>query len=207
VQGEAGVRIADTEYLRLLRTRCSELGILLIFDEVQSGMGRCGSLFRLMQCGVVPDVLLTAKAFGGGLPLGAFIAGQSLMKVLAENPALGHITTFGGHPLSCATALTALRIINKEKLAENATVRSLQFAENLKDLPGLKEIRRCGLMMALDFGDGGRVEEIVTSGLKHGLLLDWFLFDEKSVRLAPPLTITEKETDDCCERFRQSCLA
>ncbi len=205
IQGEAGIRIAELSYLKALRKRCSELGILLIFDEIQSGMGRCGSLFRFMQCQVIPDVLLTAKAFGGGLPLGAFIAGHEIMKALSENPVLGHITTFGGHPLSCATAITALRIIHEEGLMENAAERSLQFSENLRDLPGLKEIRRCGLLMALDFGDAARVEKIVQAGLKHGLLLDWFLFDEGSVRIAPPLTITKEETEDCCERLRQAC--
>lgn len=193
VQAEAGVVIPDAGYLQALRRKCTETGTFLVFDEVQTGFGRTGSLFAHQESGVIPDMLVLAKAMGGGMPIGAMIAPKTLMAAFMQNPVLGHITTFGGHPVSAAAALATLKVIRHEKLVESVH----QKAELLKSLlaghPAILEIRNAGLMMAAELGDSGKVLQLASACLKKGVIVDWFLFCPTAFRLAPPLTISEEE--------------
>lgn len=195
VQGEAGVIPAKPEFMNLLRKKCCETGALLIFDEIQTGMGRTGSLFAFEKYRVIPDILLLAKAFGGGLPLGAFISSQEIMHCLTYEPALGHISTFGGHPLSCAAALANLEIIIEENLASQAEEKANLIVNGLKGLPAISEIRHAGLMMALQFENEKVNHRVIENCLSNGLITDWFLFKADALRIAPPLTITPDEIE------------
>jgi acetylornithine/succinyldiaminopimelate/putrescine aminotransferase len=193
VQGEGGIRLPSVDYLRKLKQRCNDTGALLIFDEIQTGMGRTGSMFAFQRFEVIPDILLLAKAFGGGMPLGAFISSKEIMRVLTHNPILGHITTFGGHPVSCAAAIASLRFLTQEKVIDQVEHKGSIMAEVLAKHPKVKEVRRAGLMMAAELGTFDRVQALIRYGLDHGFILDWFLFCNTAVRIAPPLTITEDE--------------
>jgi acetylornithine/succinyldiaminopimelate/putrescine aminotransferase len=194
VQGEAGVMAATPEFLSALRVKCSSTGTLLVFDEIQTGMGRTGSLFAFEKYGVTPDILLLAKAFGGGMPLGAFISSQEIMSVLRHNPALGHITTFGGHPVCCAAGLTSLKIIVAEKLYEKAYEKGNLIRKILAH-SRISEVRGEGLLLAVDLGDEGLVKKVIEMALVKGVLVDWFLFNPNSIRIAPPLIINDKEIE------------
>jgi acetylornithine/succinyldiaminopimelate/putrescine aminotransferase len=198
IQGDAGVRVPSKEYMQALRNRCTETGALLIFDEIQCGMGRTGTLFAFEQFDVVPDILTVAKAFGGGLPIGAFIADKKLMHELTYNPMLGHITTFGGNPVCCASALATLEVIENENLLAQVEQKGKLFEKLLKH-PLIKEIRRIGLMFAIDFDTAERVNRIVEFAKQEGVICYWFLSHPYSFRIAPPLTITEKEIEESCE--------
>ncbi|MPM13285.1 [LysW]-aminoadipate semialdehyde transaminase [bioreactor metagenome] len=202
-QAEAGVRIPDKEYFISLRKRCDETGTLLIFDEVQTGFGRTGKMFALEHFGIVPDILVLAKALGGGFPLGAFVANESLMKNLTHHPVLGHITTFGGHPVSCAAALAALKVMVREKYYEKVPEKEQLFRSLLSDLPGLKELRSAGLLMAAEFESFEINQKIIHALLKNGVLTDWFLFSPQSMRLAPPLIISREEIEDGCKKISE----
>jgi acetylornithine/succinyldiaminopimelate/putrescine aminotransferase len=202
VQGEAGVRFADTIYWQQVRQRCNQMGALLIFDEIQTGFGRTGTLFALEQTGVFPDVLTLAKGMGGGMPLGAFISSVEIMHSLTHDPVLGHLTTFGGHPVSCAAALASLDIIEDEQLYQTANDKALLFESLLADLPLVKEFRKRGLMMALEFGDRQLNFEVIHQCLQRGILTDWFLFCDTAMRLAPPLIISEEEIRTVCHRMQ-----
>ncbi|MEJ5316299.1 MAG: aspartate aminotransferase family protein [Tenuifilum sp.] len=193
IQGEGGIRLPYVDYLRKLKQRCSETGALLIFDEIQTGMGRTGSMFAFQRFEVIPDILLLAKAFGGGMPLGAFISSKEIMRVLTHNPILGHITTFGGHPVSCAAAIASLNFLIHEKVIEQVELKGSIIAEALAKHPKVREVRRAGLMMAVELGTFDRVQALIKYGLDHGFILDWFLFCNTAVRIAPPLIITEDE--------------
>jgi acetylornithine/N-succinyldiaminopimelate aminotransferase len=193
VQGEAGIFPAHPEFLKALRQKCSDTGSLLIFDEIQTGLGRTGSMFAFEKYGVNPDILLLAKAFGGGLPLGAFIASGEIMDCLSHDPVLGHISTFGGHPLSCAAALANLQVIIREKLINKVEEKAGIFINGLKDLNAIQEIRKAGLMMALQFENEKFNHKVIGSCLQKGLITDWFLFKADALRIAPPLTISEDE--------------
>lgn len=197
VQGDAGVRIPDRAYMQLLRKRCDDTGALLILDEIQCGMGRTGTLFAFEKFDIVPDILTVAKAFGGGLPLGAFIADRAVMKCLTHDPMLGHITTFGGNPVSCAAALATLEVIVEEKLLEHVEEKGKLFEQYLRH-PRIKEIRRVGLMIAVDFETAEEVQRIVQTALDKGIITFWFLSHPNSFRIAPPLTITEDEIRETC---------
>jgi len=203
IQGDAGVRIPSMPFMQALRKKCTEVGALLILDEIQCGMGRTGKLFAFEYFGIVPDILTLAKAFGGGLPLGAFISSNEIMKLLSHNPILGHITTFGGNPVSCATALATLQVIEEESVLDKIEKKSLRIAKHLKHAKIL-EMRRIGLMFALDFDTSNRVDSIVQYCLNHGVIVYWFLSNPKSLRLAPPLTISEQEIDLACEVILQA---
>jgi acetylornithine/succinyldiaminopimelate/putrescine aminotransferase len=181
-----------------VRKRCDETGALLILDEIQCGMGRPGSLFAFEQFGIVPDILTIAKAFGGGLPIGAFISDKKIMSVLTIDPMLGHITTFGGNPVCCASALATLEVIVNEKLMNEVEAKGKLF-EGLLKHPEIKEIRRAGLMFAIDFDSAERVNKIVEYGKELGVICYWFLSHPHSFRIAPPLTITEKQIYESCE--------
>ena len=197
IQGDAGVRVADPAWLRAIRMRCTETGALLLFDEVQTGFGRTGSLFAFEQFGLVPDILVLGKALGGGMPMGAFVASREHMELLTHDPVLGHITTFGGHPIPCRAGEAALHVIQDEGLSANALHMGARFKERLVH-PGIREVRGRGLMLAVDLGDAARVQRVVHACLQQGVLGFWFLSCPTAFRIAPPLTITADEVDHAC---------
>lgn len=197
IQGEAGVRVPDTEYMKELRRRCDETGTLLILDEIQTGFGRTGSLFGFENFNIVPDILLIAKGMGGGMPIGAFISRKEIMSSLMENPVLGHITTFGGHPVSCAAGLANLNVILEEKLYDDVPSKELLFRECLKH-PAIREIRGKGLMLSIQLSSFEQVENISRICIDKGIVIDWFLHCETAMRIAPPLIITEDEIRHAC---------
>ena len=199
VQGEGGIFPADRDYLQALRDRCDQTGTLLIYDEIQTGLGRTGTLYFFQQYGIVPDILCTAKAFGGGMPLGAFIASNRIMSVLKTNPVLGHITTFGGHPVCCAAGLAALEYILSERLTEQADTKGALYESLLAGHPLVREIRRTGLLLGVEFGDSELTARIVLRAIDRGLMTEWFLFHDTAMRIAPPLTITDAEIRESCE--------
>lgn len=199
VQGEAGVRLPEEGYLQALRKRCDETGTMLIFDEIQTGMGRTGSLFAMQKYGVTPDIVCLAKAFGGGMPLGAFVAAKQVMDSLQRNPILGHITTFGGHPVCCAAGLAALDYILDNRLVDQVERKGLRYENALKDAPNVLEIRRSGLLMAVELGTSDKLFQIMALFKEHGIMSDWFLFCDTAFRISPPLTISDEEIDDSCQ--------
>ena len=203
VQGEWGVRKPQPEFLRALRERCTQTGTLLIFDEIQAGMGRTGSLFAFEQYEVVPDVLLLAKGLGGGMPIGAFIANQSVMEVFSRDPILGHITTFGGHPVSCAAALATLQELTTADWIAQVQAKEALFRQLLQH-PEIRMIRSAGLMMAVELKDFEQVQAVIARCLEKGLVTDWFLFNDRSLRIAPPLIISEEEIRKACEIIVES---
>ena len=198
IQGDAGVRIPHREFMLKLRQRCDQTGALLILDEIQCGMGRTGTLFAFEQFGITPDILTIGKAFGGGLPMGAFIASREMMQVLTHDPMLGHITTFGGNPVCCASALATLKAIHEERLLHEVEAKGKLF-ESLLVHPHIQEIRRKGLMFAIDFDSAERVNRIVNQALNDGVICYWFLSTPHSFRIAPPLTITSQQIRESCE--------
>ena len=202
IQGEAGVRMATQDYWQAVRQRCDETGTLLIFDEIQSGLGRTGKLFAFEHYGVVPDILLLAKALGGGMPLGAFISSKENMHTLTHNPMLGHMTTFGGHPVSCAAALAHLQLIIEGKYWKKAEIIGKTLEELFYRLEGVKEIRRKGLMMAVDFCDEATNMKAYKHFLQQGIFIDWFLFCNTALRVAPPLIMGEAEVEELEEKLR-----
>jgi acetylornithine/N-succinyldiaminopimelate aminotransferase len=207
VQAEAGVLLPRPGWLARLRERCTEVGALLVFDEVLTGFGRCGSLFAFQREGVVPDVLVIAKAFGGGLPLGAFVASRSVMRTLARDPALSHVTTFGGHPLSCAAGLAALEVLLEDDLPARAARIGDAFAATLRrrlPAPAVREIRHAGLLVGIELDSAVRAAAFTRECRSEGLLLGWTLHDDRVVRLAPPLVISEAELDDASLRMERA---
>lgn len=197
VQGEAGIRTATPEYMQQLRERCTETGTLLILDEIQAAFGRTGKLFAFEHYGIVPDILLLAKALGGGMPIGAFIASREVMGVLKENPILGHITTFGGHPVSSVSGLASLNVILDEQLVDPVMAKGLLFRQLLVH-PLIREIRGTGLMMSIQLDSFEQVEKVSKLCAADGLVIDWFLHCETALRVAPPLIITEEEIREAC---------
>ncbi|MBP9977909.1 Putrescine aminotransferase [bioreactor metagenome] len=193
VQGEGGVRIPEEGYLEAVRQKCTQTGTILIFDEIQTGFGRCGKLFAAEKWDVVPDIITLAKALGGGMPLGALAASAELMSMWQSNPVLGHITTFGGHPVSCAAALASLKILIREEWIANADRKGLLYKTILESHKAVKEIRQVGLLLAVDLGESRAAERILPLLIEEGVMSDWFLFDENSFRIAPPLSITDEE--------------
>jgi acetylornithine/succinyldiaminopimelate/putrescine aminotransferase len=208
VGGEAGVRVPDPAYLRAVRERCTEVGALLIFDEIQTGFGRTGTFWAFQGAGldgldVTPDVLLCAKGMGGGMPIGAFISSADIMRVLRTNPILGHITTFGGHPVSCAASLATLQVIQQEKLHEQAEAKGQLFKQLLVH-PAIRAVRGKGLMLAVEFESFAVLKAIIDRAIELGVITDWFLFCDNSMRIAPPLIITEAQIRDACAVILQS---
>ena len=205
VQGEAGVRVPRPGYLEALRRRCDEVGALLVFDEIQTGLGRTGELFAMQKYGVVPDIVCLAKAFGGGMPLGAFIARHEIMDTLQSNPTLGHITTFGGHPVCCAAGLAALEYLLDHHVVEQVEAKGALYEELLQGHPAVREIRRSGLLLAVELGSSERLYRIMELFKQAGIMSDWFLFCDTAFRISPPLTISEKEVRDSA-RIILECL-
>ncbi|MCD8186164.1 MAG: aspartate aminotransferase family protein [Rikenellaceae bacterium] len=199
MQGEAGIVTADASYLKALRDRCTETGALLIFDEIQTGFGRTGYWFAFQKLGVVPDILVLAKSLGGGMPLGAFISSRERMSVLQTDPPLGHITTFGGHPVSCAAGLAALEFLESSGLVEQAEQKGALFESLLCGHPCIREIRRCGLILGVEIGNENTVQRLIRDFVHKGLLPDTFLWRETAFRIAPPLIIREAEIRETAE--------
>ncbi len=199
VQGEAGVRVPKDGYLAALRRRCTEVGALLIFDEIQTGMGRSGEMFAMTKYGVTPDIVCLAKAFGGGMPLGAFVSSNKIMNTLQCDPVLGHITTFGGHPVCCAAGLAATRYLIDNKVVEDVEHKGALFESLLSDHPNVVEIRRNGLLLAVELGSSERLYKIMDMFIERGILSDWFLYCDTAFRISPPLVITDAEIYKCVE--------
>ena len=198
VQGEAGIRVPDLAYMQALRKKCTATGALLILDEIQAAMGRTGKLFAFEHFGIEPDILLLAKALGGGMPLGAFIAPNHIMSALKENPILGHITTFGGHPVCCAAGLAALEVILNEQLIETVAEKEALFRKLLVH-PAIKQVRGKGLMLAIELESFELNKQIIDRCIANGIITDWFLHCSNSMRIAPPLIITPEQITQACE--------
>ncbi|MBB6110724.1 Acetylornithine/succinyldiaminopimelate/putrescine aminotransferase [Mucilaginibacter lappiensis] len=198
IQGEAGIRVPDASYLQALRKRCDETGTLLILDEIQAAFGRTGKLFAFEHFGIVPDILLLAKALGGGMPVGAFISSNTIMSALKENPILGHITTFGGHPVCCAAGLAALEVLLEENLVSGVAEKEALFRKLLIH-PAIKQIRGKGLMLAIELDSFDLNKKIIDRCIEHGIITDWFLHCSNSMRIAPPLIITPQQIEHACE--------
>ena len=203
VQGEAGVRVADQSYFQALRKKCDEQGCLLILDEIQCGFGRTGKLWAFEHYDVVPDILVSAKGMGGGMPIGAFISSQSIMGTLKKDPILGHISTFGGHPISTAASLACLEVIQNENLLASVEEKSKLFIDKLNH-PKIQGIRNKGLMMAVEFESYDVLKPIIDKAIENGVLTDWFLFCNNSMRIAPPLIINEEQIDQACQSILDS---
>ncbi len=203
VQGDAGIRIPSIAFMKALRNRCNETGSLLIFDEIQSGFGRCGSWFAFEQFDVVPDVLCIAKAFGGGMPIGAFISSFENMKTLSHDPMLGHITTFGGHPVNCAAALANIEVLEEENIIAEVEEKGAYIEKQLQH-PLVKEIRRIGMFFAIEMNSFDVVNEVVRKNIEKGLISYWFLSTDHAFRIAPSLTITYEELDKACSIILES---
>ncbi len=196
IRGEAGCEIADAEFAKQLRKKCDETKTLLIADEIQTGFGRTGKLFSFMHYSLQPDIIAIAKAMGGGMPVGAFLASKSVMQCLA-NPALGHLTTFGGHPVSCAASLAALEVILQMDL-EKDVARKEQIIRSSLVHQKIKRISGKGLMLAVEFENENINQEIIKQCIANGVITDWFLFAPHKMRIAPPLTITDIELENAC---------
>ena len=205
VQGEAGVIVPKEGYLQALRKRCDEVGTLLIFDEIQVGMGRAGEMFAMQKYGVTPDIVCLAKALGGGMPLGAFVSSQKIMSTLTHDPVLGHITTFGGHPVCCAAGLAAMKFLQENKVVEDVERKGAMFEELLKDHPAVKEIRRAGLLMAVELGEAKKLYRLIDIFIEEGIMSDWFLYCDTAFRISPPLVISDDEIRNCVALIRK-CL-
>lgn len=197
VQGEAGARPATMEFMIALEKRCRKTGTLLIADEIQTGMGRTGKWFAFEHYGIRPDIIAMAKALGGGLPLGCFMARKEIMQVLSENPPLGHITTFGGNPVSCAASLAAITYIEKNRLHEQVQEKEKCFRQQLKH-PRILEVTGKGLLLAVHLESAENVMKAISLCVNDGLISDWFLFNASALRIAPPLTITHDEITRSC---------
>ncbi len=197
VQAEWGIRPPLDGYLQKVRDRCNETGTLLIFDEIQTGYGRSGHLFAFQKYGVIPDIMLIAKGMGGGMPIGGFVSSQKILKVFTNNPLLGHITTFGGHPVSSAAALATLQTLLKEKLYEQVPEKEKLFIDLLKH-DAIIEVRHAGLMIGVELESFEMVQAVIKKCLDQGLIVDWFLFNDRTIRIAPPLVITEAEIREAC---------
>lgn len=198
IQGEAGIRIADKAWFKALSEKCKATGTLLVLDEIQCGFGRTGKLFGFEHFDIVPDILLLAKGIGGGMPIGAFVSSREIMMSLATNPILGHITTFGGHPVSCAAGLATLQTLLKENLVAGVKEKGELF-KSLLIHPAIKEVRGIGLMMAIEFEDFVTNKRIIDACIADGIISDWFLHCSNSMRIAPPLIITEAEIRWACQ--------
>lgn len=204
IQAEAGINVPSKEWIQALRKKCDETGALLVLDEIQSGFGRTGKLWAFEHFGIVPDILLLGKALGGGLPLGAFIASSTLMSAFAENPVLGHITTFGGHPVCCAAGMAAMKVLMEEKLMTDIKRKEELFRSQLVH-EKIRIIRTFGLWMAVEFDSFEINKKIIAACISSGVMTDWFLFAPQCLRISPPLIISEEQIENTCEILVQAC--
>lgn len=199
IQGDAGVRKPSVTFMKALRQRCDEVGALLILDEIQCGMGRTGKLFAFEHFGIVPDILTLGKALGGGMPIGALVSSQKKLMEFTHSPMLGHITTFGGHPVICAAAAAAVQVMKTELNWQEIEAKAARFESRFTHHAELIEIRRVGMMFAFDMVNADRVEKVVAKCMEKGLLTFWFLSHPYSFRLSPPLNITEEELNKAAD--------
>ncbi len=197
IQAEAGIILPENNFLEKLAGHCKKVGALLVFDEIQTGMGRTGKLFAFQHYNVVPDILLLGKALGGGMPLGAFISSSEIMKTLSHDPILGHLTTFGGHPVCCASASAALEIIVRDKLAEIVIEKEKLFRKLLVH-ENIRIIRGKGLLLCIEFESEKFNQDVIARCYEKGLISDWFLFAANCLRIAPPLIISNEEIKEAC---------
>lgn len=195
IQAEAGIIAPQKEWIQALQKRCKEVGALFILDEIQAGFGRTGKLWGFQNFDIVPDVLLLGKALGGGMPLGAFIADKDLMYQLADNPVLGHITTFGGHPVCCAAGMEAFKVLLENNF--NVAEKEKQL-KSLLQHPKIKSIRSFGLWMAIEFDSFETCKKIIDNCIENGVISDWFLFASNCMRISPPLSISQNEIEMAC---------
>ena len=205
VQGEAGIILPENDFLKKLSSRCKKTGALLVFDEVQTGVCRTGKNFAFEHFGVVPDILVLAKALGGGMPLGAFISSKEIMQTLTHDPVLGHITTFGGHPVCCAAGLASFKFLQKNITNSETEFKTNLFYSLLKDKKHVKEIRYKGLLMAIELGESDKLQQFIRLGIAKGFISDWFLFCDTAFRISPPLIITEDQIREVCQLINE-CL-
>ena len=214
IQAEAGVMVPEKEWIHALRQKCNETGTLLVLDEIQSGFGRNGTLWAFEQFGIVPDILLLGKALGGGMPMGAFIADKKLMDSFTHDPVLGHITTFGGHPVCCAAGMAAFQVLLDEGLVAGVKEKEELFNSLIKTgigdeaIPGsfykhpaIKGLRSCGLMIAVEFDDFETNKKVIDALIQGGIFTDWYLFAPECLRIAPPLTISKEKITLACNKI------
>ena len=204
VQGEAGVRLPNPEWLKALRQRCTDVGAMLIFDEIQTGMGRTGEMFASTKYNITPDIICLAKAFGGGMPLGGVASNKKILDSFTHSPVLGHITTFGGHPVCCAAGLAALNYLINNNIVEQVEHKGALFEERLKNHPRILGIRRSGLLLALELGKPEYLYRLMEIFKEEGIMSDWFLYCDTAFRISPPLTISEAEIEECCTIIERS---
>jgi acetylornithine/N-succinyldiaminopimelate aminotransferase len=200
IQAEAGIIVPSKEWLQALRKKCTESGTLLILDEIQTGFGRTGKLWGFENFEIVPDVLILGKALGGGMPLGAFIADKKLMDAFTENPVLGHITTFGGHPVCCAAGMAAMKVLLEEKIIKEVKAKEDLFRSLLVH-PKIRSFRSFGLWMALEFDSFETNKKIIDACLESGVMTDWFLFAPICLRISPPLIVSENHITEACNKI------
>ncbi|MDE3236450.1 MAG: aspartate aminotransferase family protein [Bacteroidota bacterium] len=205
VQAEAGVVAPSKEWIQAIRRKCTEQGVLLILDEIQSGFGRTGTLWAFEQFGIIPDILLLGKALGGGMPLGAFIADKQLMGQLTHDPVLGHITTFGGHPVSCAAGKAAMEVLLQEKMIGSVQEKQAYLLQQIQH-PKIKAVRSIGLWMAVEFDSFDTCYTIIKKCIAGGMITDWFLFAPHCMRIAPPLAISMEELNTMCNIILDSLM-
>lgn len=203
VQAESGIWKPRIEWMQALRRRCDETGALLILDEIQAGCGRTGRMFAFEAYGVRPDILLLAKGLGGGMPIGAFIASAEQMRSLSHDPPLGHITTFGGHPVSAAAAWATLRELADGPWVNDVSAKERRFRERLQH-PLIREVRSAGLWLAVDLDSAEKVQSVIRHCLHRGLVTDWFLFNDRCLRIAPPLIISDEQIESACNVLLES---
>jgi len=202
VQAEAGIIIPSKNWMLALRKKCTETGAILILDEIQSGFGRTGKLWGFEHFDIVPDILLLGKALGGGMPLGAFIADKKLMDYLTENPVLGHITTFGGHPVCCAAGMAAMKVLLEEKMIGDVK-RKEELFQSLLVHPKIKSVRSFGVWLAIEFDSFETNKIVIDKCIDQGILTDWFLFASNCLRISPPLIISEEQMKKACKIILQ----
>lgn len=200
IQAEAGIIVPSKEWLQALRRKCTETGTLLILDEIQAGFGRTGKLWGFENFDIIPDILVLGKALGGGMPLGAFIADKELMNAFTENPVLGHITTFGGHPVCCAAGIAAMNILLGEKIIENVKA-SEQLFQSLLVHPAIRSTRSYGLWMTVEFDSFETNKKVIDECIRKGVMTDWFLFAPHCLRISPPLSISGIEITAACKKI------
>jgi acetylornithine/succinyldiaminopimelate/putrescine aminotransferase len=204
IQAEMGVYAPDYRWMQSLRKKCDDVGALLVLDEIQTGFGRTGTLFAFEKYGIVPDIILLGKALGGGMPLGAFVSSRSNMNAFTENPVLGNITTFGGHPVCCAAGLAAVDFLIEEELIQGVQEKANLFRQLLVH-PIIKSVRNEGLLMAIEFASFEQNKQLIDGCIDNGVFTDWFLFAPHCMRLSPPLVITEEEIRKACATILKAC--
>lgn len=198
IQAEAGILSASKEYWKALQQKCKETQTLIVCDEIQTGFGRTGTMFGFQNVGLLPDIITIAKGFGGGMPIGAFISSKEIMQTFSIYPILGHMTTFGGHPVCCAAALATIEVIENEKLINDIPIKAEAFRALIQHPSLIKDFRQEGLMMAIEFESFEINKKIIDLCLENGIITDWFLFNSKSMRIGPPLVITMEEIEEAC---------